>query len=81
VQGQPVFAATGGRPFTAAGPVVVFLHGAAMDHSCWSTQTRYFAHHGFGVLAPDLPGHGRSGGQPLGSVEALADWVLALLDA
>lgn len=81
VQGQPVFAATGGRPFTAAGPVVVFLHGAAMDHSCWSTQTRYFAHHGFGVLAPDLPGHGRSGGRPLDSVEALADWALALLDA
>jgi pimeloyl-ACP methyl ester carboxylesterase len=81
VQGQTVFAATGGRPFTAAGPVVVFLHGAAMDHTCWSSQTRYFAHHGFGVLAPDLPGHGRSGGQALASVEALADWVLALLDA
>lgn len=81
VQGHKVFAATGGRPFTADGPVVVFLHGAAMDHTCWSSQTRYFAHHGHGVLAPDLPGHGRSGGDPLGSVEALADWVLALLDA
>ncbi len=81
VQGQTVFAATGGRPFKADGPVVVFLHGAAMDHTCWSTQTRYFAHHGHGVLAPDLPGHGRSGGAPLDSVEALSDWVLALLDA
>lgn len=81
VQGQTVFAATGGRPFTAKGPVVVFLHGAAMDHTCWSSQTRYFAHHGFGVLAPDLPGHGRSGGQAPASVEALADWTLALLDA
>lgn len=81
VRGHTVFAATGGRPFTAAGPVVVFLHGAAMDHTCWSSQTRYFAHHGHGVLAPDLPGHGRSGGRPLDSVEALADWVLALLDA
>jgi pimeloyl-ACP methyl ester carboxylesterase len=33
------------------------------------------------VLAVDLPGHGRSAGPALGSVEALADWVLALLDA
>jgi pimeloyl-ACP methyl ester carboxylesterase len=33
------------------------------------------------VLAVDQPGHGRSGGLPLGSVEALADWVPALLDA
>jgi pimeloyl-ACP methyl ester carboxylesterase len=32
-------------------------------------------------LTPDLPGHGRSAGAPLPSVEALADWVIALLDA
>jgi pimeloyl-ACP methyl ester carboxylesterase len=33
------------------------------------------------VLAVDLPGHGRSGGAALATVEAMADWVLALLDA
>jgi pimeloyl-ACP methyl ester carboxylesterase len=33
------------------------------------------------VLAVDQPGHGRSEGPPLASIEALADWVLALLDA
>ena len=31
------------------------------------------------VLAVDQPGHGRSGGPPLPDVEALADWMLALL--
>jgi pimeloyl-ACP methyl ester carboxylesterase len=33
------------------------------------------------VLAVDLPGHSRSAGPPLADVEALADWVLALLGA
>ena len=32
------------------------------------------------MLAVDLPGHGRSAGPALGSVEALGDWVLAVLD-
>ena len=44
-------------------------------------NARWFAHHGHAVLAPDLPGHGRSGGAPLAGIEALADWLLALLDA
>ncbi len=41
---------------------------------------RWFAHHGHGVLALDLPGHGRSTGPALASVEAMADWLLAVLD-
>jgi pimeloyl-ACP methyl ester carboxylesterase len=71
---------TGGKPFDAALPTVVFIHGAQNDHSVWILQTRYFAHHGFNVLAVDLPGHGRSKGAALTSVEAMADWVLRLLD-
>ena len=81
VLGQPAYCYTGGKPFDAALPTAVFLHGAQHDHSVWILQTRYFAHHGFGVLAIDLPGHGRSGGAALTSVEAMADWLLALLTA
>ncbi|WP_448206831.1 alpha/beta fold hydrolase [Azospirillum sp. sgz302134] len=81
VNGQTVYAHTGGQPFDPAKPAVVMIHGAGMDHTVWSLQTRYLAHHGRSVLAVDLPGHGRSGGAPLDSVEALADWVVALLDA
>jgi pimeloyl-ACP methyl ester carboxylesterase len=44
-------------------------------------HSRWFAHHGFGVLAPDLPGHGRSGGAPLPTIADMADWTAALLDA
>ena len=81
VKGHAAYAYTGGRPHQADQPCVVFLHGAGNDHSVWALQSRYLAHHGHAVLCPDLPGHGRSAGEPLTSVEALADWVVALLDA
>jgi len=81
VHGHPVYAYTGTRAFDPAKPSVVFVHGAAHDHSVWLLQSRYFAHHGFNALAIDLPGHGRSGGAALSSVEAIADWLVDLLDA
>ena len=81
VQGVDAYCYTGGKPFDAALPTVVFLHGAQNDHSVWALQSRYFAHHGFGVLAVDLPGHGRSKGAAKASVEELAAWLLELLDA
>ena len=85
VQGQSgavqAYAYTGGKPFDAALPCIVFIHGALHDHSVWTLLARWCAHHGHGVLAVDLPGHGRSAGPALGSVEALGDWVLAVLDA
>lgn len=81
VRGGSVYAHTGGRDFDPAAPVAVLLHGAGMDHTAWSLQTRWLAHRGLSVLAVDLPGHGRSGGAPLSSVGELADWVAALLDS
>ena len=75
------FVATGGRKFDPSLPTVVLLHGAGFDHTSWALHSRWFAHHGFGVLAPDLPGHGRSGGAPLSSIAEMADWTAALLDA
>ena len=81
VSGNDVYAYTGSRPLDTALPTVIFVHGAANDHSVWALQSRYFAHHGFNVLAVDLPGHGRSGGDALASVEAIADWIPALLDS
>jgi pimeloyl-ACP methyl ester carboxylesterase len=77
----PAYAYTGGKAFDPALPCVVFIHGALNDHSVWTLLARWFAHHGRCVLAVDQPGHGRSAGAPLASVEALADWLLALLDA
>jgi pimeloyl-ACP methyl ester carboxylesterase len=81
VNGAEVFAATGGRDFDTSLPVVVFLHGAGFDHSTWALHTRWFAHHGHSVLAPDLPGHGRSAGPSLSTIAEMADWTAALLSA
>ncbi len=81
VGGRDAYAYTGGKAFDAAAPCVVFVHGALHDHSVWTLLARWYANHGYTVLAPDLPGHGRSAGPPLTSVEALADWLLAVLDA
>ncbi len=72
---------TGGKAFDPALPTVVMIHGAQNDHSVWALQSRYLAHHGFGVLAVDLPGHGRSRGPALRTVEDMAAWLLQLLDA
>jgi pimeloyl-ACP methyl ester carboxylesterase len=81
VHGEKVYAYTGARVFDPALPTIVFVHGAPNDHSVWALQSRYFAHHGHNVLAIDLPGHGRSAGAPLESVERIGEWIIALLDA
>lgn len=75
------YAYTGGKAFDAGLPCIVFIHGALHDHSVWTLLARWFAHHGHAVLAVDQPGHARSRGAPLPDVEALAQWVLAVLDA
>ncbi|MEO5734104.1 MAG: alpha/beta hydrolase [Rubrivivax sp.] len=81
VDGREAYAYTGGKPFDATLPCLVLVHGALNDHSVWNLLARWFAHHGHAVIAPDLPGHSRSAGPALQSVEAMADWLLALLDA
>ena len=81
VRGAETFATTGGRPFVPEQPTIVFVHGGGMNRIVWYLQTRYFAHHGHSVLAVDLPGHGRSQGTFLGSIEELADWIPDLLDS
>ena len=81
VNGAKTYGYTGGKPFDAAQPTVVFIHGVLNDHSVWSLQSRYLAHHGWNVLAVDLPGHCRSAGEAPSSVEEAAQFIAALLDA
>lgn len=59
-------------------PPVVLIHGAGSDHMCWSVNLRRL--NGFRVLAPDLPGHGRSAGVSRQSVQEYAADLIAFLD-
>ena len=81
VKGAPLYAYTGGKTFDAQKPTVVFIHGVLNDHSVWILQSRYFANHGWNVLAIDLPGHGKSGGKAPATVQSAAESIVALLDA
>ena len=81
VDGLPSYAYTGSRPLVAGQPAVVFIHGGGLDHSVWIHQSRYFAHHGFNAVALDLPGHGRSEGDPLGTIAGMAHWTMSAADA
>lgn len=61
-------------------PTLVLVHGALNDHTVWTPLVPGLERHGWRVLAVDLPGHAGSG-TALASVEAMADWLLATLDA
>jgi pimeloyl-ACP methyl ester carboxylesterase len=44
----------------ASKPYVLFLHGFPALSSIWDQQIEYFGNLGYGVIAPDLLGYGRS---------------------
>ena len=85
VDGRTVNTATGAvsieRDEVTDAPLVVLLHGAGMDRTVWSQQTRWLAHHGTRALAVDLPGHGDSEGPAITSIGGLAAWTARLAEA
>ena len=81
VRGIKTYAATGGKEFDNGLETVLFIHGSGLDHRSWALQTRWFAYNGFSVLAPDLPGHSLSGGEPLESIEEMGAWLADFIDA
>ncbi|NIO39351.1 MAG: alpha/beta fold hydrolase, partial [Burkholderiales bacterium] len=79
VNGHKTYVYTGNHGLDASLPTVIFIHGAACDHSVWALQSRYFAYHGHNVLAVDLPSHGKSDGEALDDIGGLAQWIKALM--
>ncbi|MBX2878868.1 MAG: alpha/beta hydrolase [Granulosicoccus sp.] len=80
VNGDEIFVGQGGMDWLDDRPVLVLQHGAGMNRTVWVLLARYFARHGYNVVAADLPGHGASEGQALGSIEQQAEHLWALLD-
>ena len=80
INDTPVYVATGGKDFDPKLPTVIFLHGSGGDHRTWALQTRWFAYHGFSVLAPDLPGHSLSGGEAFKRIEESGPWLASFLE-
>jgi len=62
----------------ASQPPIVLIHGAGSDHLVWPAQLRRLR--GWNVITVDLPGHGRSDGTALQSIEAYANSLLAFFD-
>ncbi|MDH3388409.1 MAG: alpha/beta hydrolase [Gammaproteobacteria bacterium] len=81
VRAQKTYAATGGKEFDKSLPTIMFVHGSGLDHRSWALQTRWFAYNGYSVLAPDLPGHSLSAGEPLESIEEMGDWLADFIRA
>ncbi len=80
VSGAQTYFYSNNREIDPGKASVVFIHGSGLDHTVWTLPARHFARHGRNVISVDLPGHGRSGGEPLTSIEAMADWIVAVLD-
>ena len=81
VNGEIIYCYTNNRDIDPARDSVIFIHGSGMDHTVWTLAARHFARHGRNVVAVDLPGHGRSQGELRPSIEAMSDWLLAVMDA
>ena len=71
---------TNNKTVDPAKPSLVFIHGAGFDHSVWTLFARHFSRHDWNVIALDLPGHGRSEGPVLESIEAMASWTMELIE-
>jgi pimeloyl-ACP methyl ester carboxylesterase len=80
IENRKAFVYTAAHALEPGKRTVVFVHGAGLDHSLFALQSRYFGYHGYNVLAVDLPGHGRSAGPALASIEAMAQWIFQLVD-
>ncbi len=64
---------------TGKGPALFFLHGFGEDHSIFDQQVEYLQND-FTILAPDIPGTGKSVLTEKKSTAALAGMIKAIID-
>jgi pimeloyl-ACP methyl ester carboxylesterase len=73
VEGRPIYYATEGQ-----GAPLLLLHGPPFDHRVWIPAIPYLAGH-FRVVAPDMPGYGRSSPAKDDTPEALIRLMAGLM--
>lgn len=61
-------------PPQGGGNPIVFIHGAGGNGAHWLKQLIYLKER-FQVFAPDLPGHGRSGGAACDQIKQYSDFI------
>ena len=74
------YLSTGGKNPSSKGEALIFLPGSGQTHLTFVLQTRFLAFEGYSIYAPDFPGHGYSQGEPLETIEEMADWVAQLMN-
>ena len=80
VDNKKTYVATGSKDHVDGNLGMTFVHGTGMDHTVWTLAGRHFARKGLNIHAVDLPGHGRSEGAVVDSIEGMSDWVISVLD-
>jgi pimeloyl-ACP methyl ester carboxylesterase len=80
INGNKIYASTAGVDYKPEQENIVFVHGAGMDHTIWVLFSRFFARNGYNTIVVDFPGHGKSTGEALYSIEQMADWLEVFLD-
>lgn len=80
--GELFYVRTGAQPHAGAGhraAPVLLIHGAGSSHLLWPAELRRMV--GMSVLALDLPGHGRSGGEVCATIDGHAEAVAEFIRA
>ncbi|KAF9461379.1 Alpha/Beta hydrolase protein [Collybia nuda] len=68
------------KPPTAGKQTILFLHGFPLTHQDWSSQISHFTDKGYGVVAPDLLGYGKTSAPEDVSEYKLLDMVEDVID-
>ena len=80
VHNYQVSVATGEQDIRTDRQTLVPIHGAGCNHAFWEDQ--FEAWEGSAnIVAPDLPGHGKTAGNALESMEQYAHWLRSLTSA
>ena len=75
VDNKQVFASDAGKDFDKNKETIFLLHVSGLTNIVWSLTEQYLSNKNFNILAIDLPGHGKSDGPCLTSIEKIADWL------